>query len=181
VIRGRLTSAAVGALLTGTACLLQAVALAQPVAAQGPPPAGGWNQGILLGGHVGLDHQALFEAVVVGGQAHIMLDPWGRVTLLPNAELEFRSGIRDWQANADLAVMPTRGVYVGGGLAYRNTQYEEDVGKETRRGYSIFIGLRTPPAPRRFGVQGEMRWSFVSHVRPRVLSVGANFPLLLIF
>jgi hypothetical protein len=173
-------SAAAGVLGAGTACLLQAVALALPVGAQGPQAGGGWNQGILLGAHAGLDHQALFEAVVLGGQAHLMLDPWGWVTLMPNAELEFRSGVRDWQANGDIAVMPTRGIYAGAGIAYRNTLYDEAVGRETRRGYSIFLGLRTPPAPLRFGVQVEVRWSFISHVRPRTLIVGANFPLLLI-
>jgi hypothetical protein len=163
-----------------TAGALLALAVAMPASGQEAQGGGGWNQGILMGAHVGVDHQAVFEAIVIGGQAHFMLDPWGRVTFLPNGEFEFRQGVRDWQANADLAVMPTRGVYVGGGIAFRNTQYGEEQIRETRRGHSLFLGLRTPPAPRRIGTQVELRWSFVSSVRPRTLTVGFNFPMLLI-
>jgi hypothetical protein len=162
------------------AAVVLALSLAMPAHGQAPQGPIAWNQGVLLGVHAGVDHQSVFEAVVIGGQAHLMLDPWGRITLLPNAEFEFRQGVRDWQANVDLAVMPTRGVYVGSGIAYRNTQYDEEQVRETRRGYSIFLGLRTPPAPRRFGTQVELRWSFISHVRPRTLTVGFNFPMLLV-
>jgi hypothetical protein len=137
---------------------------------------GQW-MGALLGAHVGIDY--LFEGFVVGGQTIFLVDPWGRLALIPNAEIELRQGIRDWQANADAALMPLRGVYVGGGLAWRNTIFDEQAGRETRRGYSAFVGYRDPPAPGRVSPQIELRWSFIAGIRPRTLTLGANYPLLL--
>jgi hypothetical protein len=162
------------------AALLLALATAAPGRAQGPQAGGLVWQGVLLGAHVGVQNQSLFEGVLLGGQAHVLLDPWGKLVLMPNAEIEFRNGVRDWQANADAAVMPLRGIYVGGGFAYRNTVYEEELGRETRRGYSVFFGLRSPPVPGRLSTQIELRWSFISELRPRMLTLGVNFPVLLI-
>jgi hypothetical protein len=166
--------------VTTLAVTLLALATSTPASAQGPQPGGLVWQGVLLGAHVGVQNQSLFEGLLLGGQAHVLLDPWGKVVLMPSAEFEFRNGIRDWQANADAAVMPFRGVYLGGGFAYRNTVYEEEIGRETRRGYSVFLGVRAPPVPGRFSTQIELRWSFISELRPRMLTLGVNFPVLLI-
>lgn len=148
-------------------------ATAAPLSAQ----EGGEWMGVMLGAHAGVDY--LFDGFVAGGQAIFMVDPWGRLSLVPNAEVEFRRGLRDWQANADLAVAPVSGVALGGGLSWRNTIYEEEAGRETRRGYSVFVGYRAPPSPRRFGPQIELRWSFIDRLRPRTLTIGVNFPVLL--
>jgi hypothetical protein len=136
---------------------------------------------VLLGAHVGMEQHAAFEGLLLGGQAHVLVDPWGRVTLLPNAHFEFRNGVRDWQANADAAFMPTRSLYLGGGLAFRNTIYDEELGRETRRGYSLFLGLRAPAVQGRLSAQIEVRWSFISQLRPRTLTVGLNYPVLIVF
>jgi hypothetical protein len=159
--------------------LLGSAAVWTPVAAQ-PVPGGRWNQGVLIGAHVGMENQSLFEGVLLGGQMHFMMDPWGIVSFVPSGEFEFRNGVRDWQANADIALMPRPGIYVGSGFAFRNSVYGEELVRETRRGYSLFFGLRAPPTPMKIGVQLELRWTFVSQQKPRMITVGANFPLLLI-
>jgi hypothetical protein len=152
------------------------LALSLPLTAQQPGATAPY-MGALIGAHVGVDY--LFEGFLIGGQAHLLLDPWGRVSIIPNAEYEFRRGLRDWQANLDLAVMPVRGVYVGGGLAYRNSIFDEEVGRATESGYSAFIGYREPARPGRISPQIELRWSFVADIKPRMLTVGGNYPLLL--
>ena len=144
-----------------------------PLSAQ---DAGPW-MGAMVGAHAGVDY--LFDGFVAGGQAIFLVDPWGRLALIPNAELEFRRGLRDWQANADAAVMPARGIFVGGGLAWRNTIFEEELGRETKQGYSAFVGYREPPSPGQFAPQIELRWSFIDRLRPRTLTIGLNFPVLL--
>ena len=133
--------------------------------------------GMALGAHVGVDY--LFEGFLIGGQGLLMLDPWGLVQLMPNAELEFRQGIRDWQANADASVSPLRGIYLGGGIAFRNSIFDEVEGRATRRGSSFFVGYREPAAPRRIMPQVELRWTFVAGIRPRMLTIGVNYPILL--
>ena len=155
--------------------LLLLACFTPPLSGQGPGQASPAGRGVLLGAHIGLDY--LFDGFVVGGQGHFILDPWGVLDLMPNGEAEFRQGITDWQLNADLAVQPIRGLYLGGGAAFRNTIYRESEGRETRRGYSVFAGVR-PPGSGLLRPQLEMRWTVVGGLRPRVISVGVNFPLL---
>jgi hypothetical protein len=133
--------------------------------------------GLSLGAHVGVDY--LFEGFLIGGQGVVMVDPWGILQIVPNAEFEFRQGLRDWQANADASISPVRGIFVGGGVAYRNSIFDEVVGRETRRGSSVFVGYREPAAPRRINPQVELRWTFVAGIRPRMLTIGVNYPILL--
>ena len=164
---------------TRTAILSLLLFSAGPLAAQvpgaGPPRS---THGILVGARVGVDY--FDDALMLGGQTHFLLDPWGLIDLMPNAEVSFKGGVRKWQLNADLAVMPSRGgLYLGGGGAFRNTLYEVEKGRETRTGYSVFVGIRPPPEPGEINVQVELRWSFISDFeRPRSVSVGANWPLL---
>ena len=163
--------------LRGVIAAFALLFLTTPIAASAPGRAQGPFMGALVGAHVGVDY--LFEGLLVGGQTILQLDPWGRLSLIPNAELEFRQGLRDWQANADAAVMPFPGVYVGGGASWRNTIFDEEEGRATRHGWSFFFGYRDPPSPRRFSPQIELRWSFISDIEPRMLTIGLNFPVLL--
>jgi hypothetical protein len=149
--------------------------ISPPISAQ--PAATGPYMGAMIGAHVGVDY--LFEGFLIGGQGHLLLDPWGRVSLIPSAEYEIRRGLRDWQANVDAAVMPLSGLYLGGGVSYRNSIFDEEVGRETVQGYSVFVGYRAPAAPRRFVPQIELRWSFIGDIRPRMLTAGVNYPLFL--
>jgi len=152
--------------------LIPAPLLAQGPSAQAPA------QGVVAGARVGIDYFS--DALVLGAQVHIQPDPWGLFDLMPNAEVSRRGGSNNWQLNADLAVMPLRGLYAGGGAAFRHTLYEEDRGLETRTGYSVFAGLRPPPERGELNPQIELRWTFVGDFqRPRTITVGANWPLLL--
>jgi len=70
------------------------------------------------------------------------------------------------------------GVYAGGGWGVRNTIYEGP-GRDTRGALAVMAGVKTGAlggAP--FGTQLEMRWVYPDGpFRPRVLSLGINFPL----
>lgn len=141
------------------------------------PPSSEPHRGLLVGAHVGIDY--LFDGLVLGGQAHVLPDPWGRFALVPNAQVELRRGIRDWQANVDATAMPVQGFYVGAGVAYRSTIYPDEEDRETRRGYSLLFGLRPPAQPGDLGFHVQLRWTFVSDIVPRTVTIGADYPLLL--
>jgi hypothetical protein len=133
---------------------------------------------VLAGARVGIDY--FTDAPVIGLQLHLLPDPWGIFDLMPNGEFSFRGGGTNWQLNADLAVIPVPGLYAGGGVAFRNTLYDEALGKETRTGYSLFAGIRPRAERGEINPQIEMRWTFVGDfVRPRTITVGANWPLVL--
>lgn len=142
------------------------------------PPARPRPQAVMVGARVGVDY--FNDAFVMGAQSHLILDPWGVVDLMPNAEVAFFRGTRDWQLNADVAILPVRGFYGGGGAAFRNSVYDFEVGeRETRTGYSFFLGLLVPPGRRSIATQVELRWSFIDDKEPRSVTIGANWPLLL--
>jgi hypothetical protein len=159
----------------GMVALLLALSTA-PAEAQARPGAEPY-MGVMVGAHTGINY--LFEGFLIGGQAVFLLDPWGRVSFIPNAQYEIRRGLRDWQANLDGALMPVPGVYVGGGVSYRNSIFDEEVGRETVRGASFFFGYRPPPVPGRIVPHIELRWSFIGDIRPRMLTAGVSFPLVL--
>jgi len=70
-------------------------------------------------------------------------------------------------------------LYAGGGLAWRNTIFPDAPGRRTKQGYSVVLGLRSMPNRQSsFGTQIELRWIFVDpQLKPRVFSLGVNFPL----
>jgi len=135
-------------------------------------------RGVAIGARLGQEYD--IDAWAVGGQLRATFDPWGAIELMPNGDVYFlRQGEgRDWQLNADAAVA-LLGIYVGGGLAFLNGRFEVDEPDETRTGYNLFAGLRAPLAPGRFGFQAEFRWSWVDDRKPRTVSIGLNYPLVL--
>jgi len=178
-VRGRGRSSRVGGVLLATLLALEVSgSLAAPLHAQQPRRVSPTAMGVTAGLHAGLDY--LFDGILLGGQVHIMPDPWGRVLLMPNAQMQFRQGLRDWQANGDAAIRITPAFYAGGGVAYRNTIFDEDIGRETRSGYSVIIGFRDQPSPGRIATQIELRWSVISNIRPRMFTIGLNYPLLIL-
>ena len=163
-------------------CLLAvAFLMGRMAGAEAQTPGGGSSPvtgGVLAGARVGYDF--FTEGLVAGGQLHFLLDPWGWVDLMPNAEASFSGGAKTWQANADVALTPIRGLYFGGGAAFRNTIYETEGGRETRTGYTIFAGIRSPPTRGEINPQVELRWTFIGDIqRPKTVTVGVNWPLLL--
>lgn len=162
--------------------LVLAVALATlPASASGQrrpsSPATGWPP-VEIGIHGGFDYRS--TGSVFGGQMRIPLLRSGFVELVPNGSVNFVRELRESMVGADLVgVLGGRqgGVYVGGGVTWRNALY--DGVKTTKTEPTIVVGLRssrTFGAP--FGVQLEVRWIQVSApIKPKFLTFGLNVPL----
>jgi len=120
---------------------------------------------------------------VVGAQLRVPVLRSGHVEVVPNADVTFLTRLREYGFNLD-AVYVTGGlqggVYLGGGLAVRNSVFgvSEDEGRRNEAGFGAVIGARTG-APGRIGTQVEFRWIFLSGAdfNPRAATVGLNFPL----
>lgn len=164
--------------------LLLAVA-AHPAEAQRfgqPVPggnAGGWPNP-WAGIRVGWDYNN--QATVLGAQLRIPVLPTGHVELVPNGDITFLTGLREYQGGVDaVAVSGGRrgGVFAGVGLAWRNTVWDEGSPRRTRTAPVTVAGVwsnRMAGAP--FGTQLEVRWTWLDRAfKPRVLSLGVNFPL----
>ena len=134
-------------------------------------------RGVFVGAHAGFDMKN--DAIVVGAQSHLIADPWGRIDVIPNMDVTFISGITEYQFNAEAAAVVIPGLYVGGGAAFRNTVYEDSPGadRETRRGYTLFVGIRPPSRSGGLTTQAELRRTSVDRFRPVTLTVGLNYPL----
>lgn len=144
----------------------------------GPAPGQGWAPAS-VGIHGGYDYSG--RASVLGAQARLPLIPGGLVELVPNGSVTFLTGLKEYQGGVDLvAVSGGRrgGLYAGAGVAWRNTLWEGGE-RETRRAPTVVVGVQTrASASVPFATQLEMRWTYPEGVfRPRVLSLGVNFPL----
>lgn len=153
------------------------VAFATPASAQLalPEPPGVEGRVLELGIRAGLDYDQ--EAFVLGSFLRMPVDPWRRLALMPGIEMEVLPGTVDWQLNADAVLLFGRGgsLFVGGGAAFRNAIYQNSEGRDTRLGYSLVLGLRSPPGRSDFGSQIELRWIEVDTYSPRVISVGLTW------
>lgn len=136
---------------------------------------------VSVGPRIGYDQGSMGE--LVGLQVHVPILRSGHVELMPNADVTFLTGLREYQFNAEAVYLTggrRGGIYAGGGLAFRNSIYGSDpeTPRSTERGYSVVAGVRsigTGP----FGVQLEVRWTFldVAVRNPRSISLGINFQL----
>lgn len=166
---------------TSLGLVLTSLALLAPDAAAqgGPRPTGtGWPAPT-VGVRGGYDYNA--TGSVVGAQIRVAALPSGYLQLVPNGEITFLTGLREYQAGLDLVGVSggrRGGIYAGAGIAWRNTLYEGP-DRETRLAPTVVVGILTSSlggAP--FGTQIEMRWSYPEgEFRPRVLSLGVNFRL----
>ena len=128
----------------------------------------------------GWDYSA--RSTVLGAQLRVPAMPSGHVELVPNGDITFLNGLREYQGGVDAVFVSggrVGGFYAGGGLAWRNTMWKNGSSRETRRVPVTLAGLRTgrlSGAP--FGAQVEMRWIWVDGpLKPRILTLGINFPL----
>ncbi|HSW28557.1 MAG TPA: hypothetical protein VLH75_03590 [Longimicrobiales bacterium] len=147
-----------------------------------PSPTGssrGWAPG-WAGIRAGWDYNA--QAAVLGAQLRLPAIPSGHAELVPNGDVTFLDGLREYQAGVDAVVVSGGrhgGVYGGVGMAWRSTVWEEGGPRETRSAPVTVVGVRSGTlggAP--FGTQLEMRWIWLDGpFRPRVLTLGINFPL----
>ncbi|MDH5759240.1 MAG: hypothetical protein OEZ65_06595 [Gemmatimonadota bacterium] len=177
-------------LALGLTVLLTIMAAAAPLDAQRrprprPSAAPSWAP-IEIGGMVGYDNFS--RRGVLGGQIRVPVIRGGWLALVPSGDVTFLNGLKEYQGSVDLVYSPARrgsgGLFLGGGLALRNTLYDATATpgsgvKETRAGFGVTAGVRSPPnAGLPFGTQLGIRWIFVDDVlRPKVLSLSVNFPL----
>ena len=163
-----------------------------PIATEGQrrgprqPAAAAWPS-VTIGAKAGYDSKARGE--VLGAQLRIPLLRNGTVELMPTADVTFLTGLKEYQYAVEaLYLLSGRrgGLYVGGGLAFRNTIYAVDpnlpadpnLPRETRQGYSVVVGTKFGGSGG-FGAQLEIRWVFIkqSPIDPQVVTFGVNIPL----
>ncbi|MDA0313427.1 MAG: hypothetical protein O2992_15125 [Gemmatimonadetes bacterium] len=140
-----------------------------------------WPQ-ILAGIHFGYDDKS--NGAIIGVQARIPLLRNGRLEFAPNTDLTFVRGLREREYNLEAVVIPggrRGGLYAGGGVAWRNSIFTSGPGgpRETIRGFSVLLGLKSGTVAEFFGSQIELRWVFLDGVPfdPQTITFGVNFPL----
>ncbi len=162
--------------------LLGFLLLGSPVDAQlsQPGASAGWAP-IQVGVRGGYDYNS--TGYLLGAQLHIPLLPTGIVEIMPNADVTFLKGLKEYQYGVE-AVFVTGGrrggLYAGGGIGWRNSIYEQAPKRETKTTPTVVVGLRANEIPSIHLVpQVEVRWIFLPDVKvdPRVLSFGVNLPL----
>jgi hypothetical protein len=153
------------------------LALGSPLAARAQSTEG-WTP-VTVGIRFGQDRTT---SSVLGAQLRIPVIRQGYVELVPNGDITFRRGLKEYQYGLEAAYISGGrhgGLMLAGGPVARNGIFDESLGRETRTGWDVAAGLKTMPGrgiP--FGIQVQERWIFVrSAVKPRVLSFGVNFPL----
>jgi hypothetical protein len=174
----RRTVVAPGLLVLGL--LAPAPARAQMMGGFAPAPVHqtGWMP-ISIGPRGGYESRS--SSLVLGAGARIPVIPSAALEILPSFDVTFLSGLKEYEYNLEAVYAygdRNGALYAGGGLAWRNTIFDNQRGRETKRGRSIVIGVRSNPPDAHFGTQIEMRWIFVDPVlKPRVFSFGINVPL----
>jgi len=169
-----------GLIITGLALLLPTPADAQRRGRQDEVKLP-WPQ-ILAGIHVGYDDKS--NGTVLGVQARLPLLRNGKLEFMPNTDLTFVRGLREREYNLEAVFVPggrRGGPYAGGGLAWRNSIFTSGPGssRETVRGFSVLVGLKSGTVAELFGSQIELRWIFLDDVLfdPQTVTFGINFPL----
>jgi hypothetical protein len=162
---------------------LQGLTGARAVTAQlreppGQPSSGGWAP-VALGVRAGRD--SALHYYLVGGQLHIPVLPNGAVELMPNMDVTFARGAKDYQYNLELVYVlggSYGGLYGGGGIGYRKARFGPDPSapRETARGYTAVIGLKLGG---RVSPQVEWRWVFIGKegINPQQVTLGVNVAL----
>lgn len=169
--------------LTATAVALSLLLFPCASSAQltsGSGQTAGWPP-VAIGVRIGWDNAQQGE--MVGALVRIPVLPSGSVELVPNADVTFLPGIKEYQVNLD-AVYVTAGrmggLYAGGGIGSRNSRYSPDPAASRRNDLTLSIvagfrfGVRS-----RFRPELEVRWILESeYVRaPRPAMIGLSVAL----
>ncbi len=164
-------------LALSAAALAASPALAQP---GGQADSSGWPA-VELGARVGYDNQQRQE--VVGALLRVPVLRDGSIELLPNADVTFLRGLKEYQVNLEAVYLLAGrqgGPYLGGGVGFRSTIPPNDptAGRQTYTTFGLVVGLKfgTLDRVRPFL---EFRRVFVSElaVDPQLLSFGATLVL----
>lgn len=169
------------ALVAATVALMGAPLSAQLLPARAS--SGGWAP-ILVGARFGYDYNS--TGSVAGAQLRIPVVRSGMVEVVPNGEISFLTGLKEYQYGVDAVYVSggTRGgIYLGGGLGWRNSIFETTITdtskRETRTTPMVVAGIRTGAIFGGITSQLELRWIYVkdTNLDPRVLTLGIDIPL----
>lgn len=166
--------------------LVAAAALCAPAAASAQlarlpgDNVGGWPA-IEIGIRAGYDNGLREE--FVGALLRVPVLASGRVELMPNMDITFLRGLREYQYNLEavyLTVPGEGGLYAGGGMGFRNTILPADpaAGRQTITTWNLVIGAKFAMGER-LNPMVEFRRAFASDlaVDPQQISLGATIEL----
>ena len=126
------------------ALLLAPLSVSAQLRPRSAPRGGGWAPP-QVGVHFGYDYNS--TGSVAGAQLRIPILPSGYVELVPNGDITFLTGLKEYQYGVDAVVLSggrRGGIYLGGGLVWRDTIYQDSTpGRETKRWADVVAGLRT--------------------------------------
>lgn len=145
-------------------------------AVEQPPP----RAPIAIGVRFGWDQEAQGE--VLGGQIHVPVTRNGTFEIIPNAEMVFVTGTKDYQYNLDAAYVPgglRGGLMLGAGVGWRDTALGGSLTepRKTYFGYNAFLGVLTNLGPLKLEL--GLRWTFLNDtlLQPNSATFGLNVPL----
>jgi hypothetical protein len=162
-----------------------AIAVLLPASASGqlrpqPGTRPGWPP-VEIGIRVGYDN--LQHEELVGALLRVPVLPNGSVELMPNADVTFLRGLKEYQLNLEAVYLLTAGeggFYLGGGMGFRSTILPEDLtaGRQTITTWSLVLGLKLA-AFERVNPMIEFRRIFASElvVDPQPISLGVSLEL----
>jgi hypothetical protein len=161
--------------MTRTAVLLLATSLLAPAAltAQQQP-----TTAVSVNARVGYDME--FDALVTGASLRVPVLRFP-FELQGAFDFTFLDGLTDRQLALDLLYRAGAGLFLGGGVIFRNSIYVEDAAgpRETRTGYSLVLGLGGAPSRRGRVLTGlEVRWMWVGDFSPQTIVAQVGIPLL---
>ena len=159
-------------------CLLPSTLRAQ--FRSGDEQAAGWAPAA-VGVRVGWDNAQ--QGQIVGAILRIPVLPNGLVELMPNADVTFQPGIKEYQVNVEAVYVSagrTGGLYAGGGIGFRNSRFSPDPAAARRDDltFSLVAGIRLGGLGR-FRPELEVRWILDSEYArdPRPVYVGLSVAL----
>lgn len=167
---------------TTVLALLALALLVSPASAQmrmGGGTSSGWAPA-QIGARFGYDYNS--TGSVVGAQLRVPVIPSGFVEIVPNADITFLTGLKEYQYGVDAVFVSggrRGGIFLGGGVVWRNSIFDDPPNRETKTAPDVVAGVRSGPL---FGgnlnSQLEIRWVFLdTAVKPRIFTFGVNFPL----
>jgi hypothetical protein len=120
---------------------------------------------------------------VLGTMLHVSAVRSGRVAVLPSMDVTFLRGLREYQYNLEAAYFSAArvgGLYLGGGVGFRNTipPSDPDGGRRTLTTYNVLVGIKLTGLGRVIPMI-EFRRAFANDlpVDPQLLALGAMFRL----
>lgn len=175
------TARTVAALVAALA-ILASSADAQVRRGRAQPVTPGWAP-IAVGFRAGWEQDRVANGSMLGGELRIPVIRSGKVEIVPSADMIWLQNTKEYQYNADLLFVPggpRGGVFLGGGVGWRDSLYGAVTAGESRRtymGYNLVIGGRTAIGP--VQLAATLRWIFLSGTEysPNALTLGLDYPL----